>query len=427
MSLTILIAPIEDSFVAAAAPVWINATSDLEETTYTITGVADSGGSVQLTVADTTGLIANNVVLIAGCDTDYAYLNGRYNVVGTPGATTFVLDLDYQSGSAGNLGTATIQLDKFSCEITNENLATAAIITHYPPFNLGEATKDISRTVCGQFIPSFDITAGWHDEYNKTVIPIETNISEATLAADYSRVTLGTEQRNWYAVQSTMITGRLLENDSYNKLLNGTTNFKVHAGTPVIMSMLTSLGDVSAYSTYMVGATSYPVDTDFIGDVKGYFVFIPVANSTGIELYIRNLADDRISEKLYITLLPGCSSNVYPLYWKNHYGGYDVYEFTDKTETIATGNRQEIRGFLSTMGNLIDKDFSTESWQEVKLTGRPEPQAQVEYLRDLVVSPEIYNVSGERVKILSTSFTTNSRDNVTPEITILVNREGAIW
>ena len=79
------------------------------------------------------------------------------------------------------------------------------------------------------------------------------------------------------------------------------------------------------------------------------------------------------------------------------------------------------------MGNLIDKDFSTEQWQEVTLIGRSEPQQSVEYLRDLIVSPEIYNASGQRVKILTPEFVTSARENVTPEITILVNREAVIW
>ena len=79
------------------------------------------------------------------------------------------------------------------------------------------------------------------------------------------------------------------------------------------------------------------------------------------------------------------------------------------------------------MGNLVDKDYSTESWHEVKLIGRSDPQASVEYLRDLIVSPEIYNHLGERVKILTSEFITSARENVTPEITILVNREVVIW
>jgi hypothetical protein len=79
------------------------------------------------------------------------------------------------------------------------------------------------------------------------------------------------------------------------------------------------------------------------------------------------------------------------------------------------------------MGNLIDKDFSTEKWEEVTLIGRSEPQQSVEYLRDLIVSPEIYNASGERVKILTSEFVTSARENVTPEFTILVNREAVIW
>ncbi len=79
------------------------------------------------------------------------------------------------------------------------------------------------------------------------------------------------------------------------------------------------------------------------------------------------------------------------------------------------------------MGSMVDKDFSTEYYQEILLIGRSEPQANLEYLRDLFTSSEIYNAAGERVKLLSSEFITNARDNTTPEVTILVNRGDAIW
>ena len=37
------------------------------------------------------------------------------------------------------------------------------------------------------------------------------------------------------------------------------------------------------------------------------------------------------------------------------------------------------------------------------------------------------DVNGERVKLLSPSFVTRNRENVTPEVTILVNRGVTIW
>ena len=427
--ITLLTAPTADSYVAAAAPVWIQASSDADETAYTITGQADETGSVNLTTADTTGLIANNTVLIAGCTGDYAYLNGRRNVVAVLSGTNFVIDLDYDAGSTGTFGTATIQLEKFSMGVENQYDIDGddyPISIHYPPFQNGTAQKDISRTICGIFQPEFDLTAGWHSELNKTFFTIETAVFEAALTAAYARTVLDSEPFTWYAVQSTMITGRILEAGYQNKLLNGTTNYKARPGTKVIMSMLTTESEVAAYYLYNTGVVVDGYDDLTADQFKGYYVFTIPSGCPYVKLHIADSEDNRISEILTITVLPAVC-NGYTLYWKNHYGGYDFYEFQELNETSATGNRQEVRGYLTAMGNLVDKDYSTESWHEVKLIGRSEPQASVEYLRDLIVSPEIYNHLGERVKILTSEFITSARENVTPEITILVNREVVIW
>jgi len=430
MSITVLNSPATDVYIPAAAPVWIRGSSDAAETAYTITGATNSSGSVSLAVADSTGCVANNVVLITGATGTFAYLNGRWDVVAV-GATTIVINLAFAAVTTGTPGTATIQLDNFCMGIQNQydiDGDDTQISIHYPPFQNGTAVKDISRTICGIFQSVFSLTDGWTSELNKCIFYIETAIFEAALEADYDRSVLDSEVRTWYAIRSAMITGRTLSTGFQNKLLNSVTNYKVHAGTKVIMSVLTDDSVISAFTSYNVGKTNYPATTALTADqLKANFVFTPVANSTSIQMYVKDSGGDRISEILTVTLLPGTCQSVYPLYWLNHYGGYDVYEFVEVTETMATGNKQETRGFMTSMGNLIDKDYSTESWQEVKLIGRPEPQATVEYLRDLIVSPEIFNAAGERVKLLSTEFTTLARENVTPEITILVNRGATIW
>ena len=427
--ITLITAPAANSYVAAAAPVWIQASSDADETAYTITGQADETGSVNLTTADTTGLIANNVILITGATGDYAYLNGRRNVVAVLSPTNFVIDLAYDAGATGGFGTATIQLEKFSMGVENQYDIDGndfPISIHYPPFQNGTAQKDISRTICGIFQPEFDLTPGWHSELNKTFFTIETAVFEAALNAVYGRTVLDSEPFIWYAVQSTMITGRIIEAGFQNKLLNGTINYKARAGTKVIMSMLTTESDVAAYYLYNTGTVVDGYDDLTADQLKAYYVFTIPAGCPNVTLYIADSSDERISERITITVLPP-ACNAYILYWKNRYGGYDFYEFNEVNETNATGNRQEVRGYLTAMGNLIDKDFSTEKWEEVTLIGRSEPQQSVEYLRDLIVSPEIYNASGERVKILTSEFVTSARENVTPEFTILVNREAVIW
>ena len=103
MAITINTQPTEDSFVAAASPVWIEAETDAEETTYTITGVADSSGSVELTASSFTGVAINNVLTIFGATGDYAYLNGRHDVL-SAGSTTVVISATYQAASTGTRG-----------------------------------------------------------------------------------------------------------------------------------------------------------------------------------------------------------------------------------------------------------------------------------------------------------------------------------
>jgi len=432
MAITILNSPATDVFIAAAAPVWVRGETELTEQSTLITSVANDSGSVELSFGSSTGHVANMVLNITGCTGDYDYLNGRWDVV-TSGSTDTIINLDYVSGSTGTLGYAQVILDKWAMGIDLQNDIDGdddftSFSTHYIPFQNDIATKDISRAVCGIFQSAFSLTDGWASELNKGIFYIQMAVYEAALDAAYARQSLDSEVLTWYAVRSASITGRVLETGYQNKLLNGTTNVKVHAGTKVIMSSLTTESDVSAYYSYNVGATNTNNTVAFTTDnFKGNFVFTPVANSTGIQLFIKDSAGDRISEILTVTLLPGACAGVYPLYFLNHYGGYDVYEFIDATETNAKGNRSELRGFATLMGNLIDKDFSTESWEEVLLTGRPEPQANLTYLRDLLTSSEIYNAAGERVKLLSAEFITSSRENTTPEISILVNRGNPIW
>jgi len=431
MAITILNSPATDVYIASNAAVWIRGETTAAETSYTITAQSDASGSASLSVADSAGCVVNNVVLITGCTGDYAYLNGRWDVAAVPDSTHIVIDLDYDAGSTGTFGTAKIQLDKWCMGIDNQydiDGDNTIISTHYTPFQNNIGVKNISKTIAGIFQSVFSLTDGWTSELNKCIFYIETAIYEAALSADYSRQALDSEVKTWYAIRSAMITGRTLNTGFQNKLLNGTTSYRVHAGTKVIMSMLTDISDVSAFYSYYVGATNTTNTVAFTTDnLKGNFVFTPVAGSTAIQMYIKDSGGDRVSEIITITLLPGTCAVVYPLYFLNHYGGYDVYEFTEVNQTNAKGNRTELRGFLTSMGSMIDKDFSTEYYQEILLIGRSEPQGNLEYLRDLFTSPEIYNAAGERVKLLSSEFVTNARDNTTPEVTILVNRGDAIW
>ena len=430
MSITLLTSPTASSIIAAAAPVWVRAESDAEETAYTIIGVSDSGGSVELTASSFAGLVANNVLSISGATGDYAYLNGLHDVV-TAGATACVINLAYASASTGTRGTASIVLDKWCMGIDLEydiDGDTTAIGTYYVPFLNQIGIRDISRALCGIFYSAFSLTDGWTSELNKCFFTINAAIFEASVKVDRSRAALDSEVVIFYAARSAMLTGRILEAGYQNKLLNGTTTVKVHAGTKVIMSAVTKESDISAYYSYNIGVSNTNGTDDFDTDnFKGNYVFTPVAGSTGIQLYIKDDEGNRISEIMTVQLLSGSGCNVYPLYWLNHYGGYDVYEFTEITETNATGNRQELNGVMTAMGNMVDKDYSTESWQEVKLIGRNETETALAYLRDLFVSPEIYNAAGERVKLLSSGLITRSRENVTPEVTILVNRGATIW
>ncbi len=425
MSITILTQPVASSFVAACSPVWFRASTDAAQTAYTITGIANDSGYVQLTVAASTGCAINNMLLITSGTVDFAYLNGRHNVLAV-GTGVITIDLAYIAATTGTKGTATIQLEKWSMGVDNQfdiDGDNTAIATHYVPFLNTIGLKDVGKIISGIFESVFTLTAGWTSELNKCVYLIETAVYEAALKADYSRVAIDSEVISWYGVRSTMITGRILETGYQNKLLNGTTSVKVHAGTKVIMSMLTKDANVSAFTSYNIGATNYPATTAFTAsNWKGNYVFTPVADSVSIQLYMKDNAGDRCSEILTVTLLAGCASKCYPLYWLNRYGGYDVYEFAEAIETTNTGNRIEVRGFETVMGTLKDKDFSTEDWQELRLTGRSEPAASVDYLRDLITSQEIYNAAGERVKLLSSTFIQSARDNVTPEISILVNR-----
>lgn len=420
MSITILTQPTSNAFIAANAPTWFRASSDAAETAYTITAIADDTGHVRLSVAASTGCAINNTVLIAGADTDFAYLNGRHNVLAV-GTGTITIDLTYVSATTGTPGIATIQLEKFSMGVSNRfdiDGDLTDISTHYVPFLGGIGLKDVSKSISGIFESVFTLTAGWTSELNKCIYNIQTAVFEAALTAAYARVAIDSEVIIWNAVRSTDITGRKLEAGSHGKLLNGTTTVKVHAGTKVIMSMLTGDSVVSAY----VGTTS-PTTAAFTTDnFKGNFVYAVPTGYTSLQMYMIDSTATRCSEITTIQILPGCADKVYPIYFLNRYGGYDVYEFAEAVETNNTGNRIEVRGFVSAMGPLVDKDFSTENWQELRLIGRSEPAASVDYLKDLVTSSEIYNATGERVKLLTGSFVQTSRENVTPEFTILVSR-----
>lgn len=428
--ITITHKPTTDGY-HASGEVWIRSTTNSTEVTITITGVANSGGNVQLTASSMAAVSQGSLLVISGATGNYAYLNGRRDVIAVT-STTAIIDLAYVAGSTGTMGTAKLTLEKFSMGITTEkdiDGTTTPIATHYIPFNSGAATKDLSRSLSGIFTPVFDLTDGWHSEVDNTFVKVNAAVFESALKADYSRSVINSTPFSFNSIRAVSIDSRVLSQSETNKLLNIGTKIKAHIGTKIIIALNTlDRTGLSLRITWTDSERSMAEEIELPeGYYKAYYVWTVPDTAVSATFQMIDIEPYLVSNLITVQVLGGSGCSKYPLYWLNRYGGYEMYEFTEANRTLFTGSRTELRGVLSAMGSVIDKDFTTEAWNEVTLLGRYETQTDLEYLRDLFISPEIYDSSGNRVKILTTDFETMLKENKLPEVTILTNRTKTIW
>ena len=93
--------------VAAFAPVEFTVTSNKHLSEIkAASAIADSSGNTALTVAGIGTFEAGDVAVLTLGTTDYAYLNGTWDVVSTA-ANTIVINCPYQAAASGTKPTAT--------------------------------------------------------------------------------------------------------------------------------------------------------------------------------------------------------------------------------------------------------------------------------------------------------------------------------
>ena len=83
----------------------------------TISSIANSSGYVKLTVSSIVNFETSDCITITGATGDYAYLNGRWNVLGTSGTNPYYIEIDcaFVSVSTGDKGSYTRKIGRASC------------------------------------------------------------------------------------------------------------------------------------------------------------------------------------------------------------------------------------------------------------------------------------------------------------------------
>lgn len=409
--------------VAASARLNIQATTDLTPLNRTILTVEDASGFAKLSFSTATGIEVGMVLTITGATADYAYLNGRHNVTAfASGKAT--ISAPYAAATTGTKGTAVDTFDKFSAKISFSSDAGVGS-AFYVPFVGSVAIKDLSRSISGYFTSNFSLTEKWNKETTMSCIMVTLGIEQSALNKDYERVTIGTGVTDSFmAVRSTDLAGRILENGTTYKTLLSKNLIKAHVGTKVIIPIYTLEEDVKMYWQWTNGTLI--TDGLEVLDTKTYkafYVFTIPAGCKSATFYVIYQDEEVISETVTVQVMQTSACDVYPLYWLNRYGGYEMYEFI-KTTSKLTGNKVEMQRGSRTTDNVA-ADFSTERWNELTLVGSNEPG--LEYLQDLLVSSEVYNADGERVKVLTKELDFSSLDVVTPEIVVMVDKNRTIW
>jgi len=386
--------------VAAFAPVMLAGTTDRNpfvsgvRQSQAAISYADNGGVVDITVASTTGWLADDTVLIAGATGDFAVLNGRHSVGSIPDGTSIVLTTTWPGAmTTGDKGTVYRMNDNLTvrCDVVNASSAVIAQVFAQVS-TAGTWSIDLQKPLQSELASAFSLTAGeisvtgcshaytvklyecWQDTDYTLIAQEDVSEQQTTIA---HRMTV-------YA--ATYVSGTSLLTDEYTCSGKIVFVFQTDKTSNVRLT-------VTRYTAGTPAATNYDVTT-YTNGWCGWCLDVAatVDYSTILVTWNNGSEYEAIKSLLTIKNVRKCETT---LHYLTRLGGYEQQVFHDY-EDLQQSERVDV--------------FVSETYQErtllapVYLTERPS-------IRDLVTSPEVYDTTGAAVKVLTDSVVYRSRGN----------------
>ena len=396
MAITLTTTP--DSNVAAFAPVTLAGTTTRNPFTNglraqkTVSAYANSGGYLQLTVASTTGWLADDVVTISG-SSNTAY-NTRHTVTSLT-STTLTLATAYNGAATSGVGVVYRTNDGLNIKVEIENATSTVVATIYANVDTydGSFSVDISRALQYELSSYFDLTplqiATTTASHEYTIVIYESWLDEDYVVTEDAH---GTEPTT-----IAHLTTELPADDNFqcgnfwfdDKILihyvSDTTNdvqyaFEYSDGTTAATAKLT---ETNWHYAYVLNLTSSP-DIEWV--------------KVTAQQYIDSQWED-VSDPILVRRLR-CNDTI--LYYMDRYGNYIGYMFHDYE------NKQRTK--------KVDR-YTGESWLERTLYGFEYMNGEWQDIRDVITSPEVYDEDETLVRVLTDTLTYKAQE-VTPSIIV---------
>lgn len=386
--------------VAAFAPVMLAGTttrnpfsSGTRQSQAVISYAEGAGSVVDITVASTTGWLADDTVLIAGATGDFAVLNGRHSVGSIPDGASIVLTTAWPGAmSTGDKGTVYRMNENLTvrCDVLN---ASSVIVAQ--PFAQvktdGTWSIDLQKPLQSELDSVFNLTAG---EIATTGCShaYTVKVYECWQDVDYTLIA----QEDVSEAQTT-IAHRTIEyaaaRISGTSLLTG--NYTAGAKIVFVFTTDKTSGvrlDVTRYTNGALAATAYDITTYSNGWCGWTFDIASTVDYTTIRVMWWNGSEyEAIKSLLTIKNIKGCETT---LHYLNRYGGYEQQVFHDY-EDVQEVDRVDV--------------FAAETYQLRTLFAPQYARSQGQSVRDVVTSPEVYDTTGTAVKMQTNSVTYNAR------------------
>lgn len=386
-----------------------------------VSAIADSSGNTALTVSGVGTFEAGDVAVLTLGTTDFAYLNGSWDVVSVA-TNTIVINCPYQAASTGTKPTATRTNTGIKEKVVFKVGGVTKATFYVYPVLVGSTLScsvDLSVFLASHFTSTFTLTPGHYDTtaahkivYSCSVY--EMNYSSTGTYYTGTAVDLQTSGavKNLIAHRTTVY--RPCDLGSPNNLM--LTDLKTQyfkAGDVLMVSGIVSANG-TAYVNFSGNGVTAPPDSASL-TVTNYWLHSVFGTDalmrTFTVKYANTLSDAVTWDTEFITYVLDTNCTAYPvtLYFLNRYGGFDIYHFKETDKDTFKVEKWKNK----TMQNV------TGTTREKVLIGRPETYANMKILRDLISSPEIYDTSGNRVYLKSTDMILKDGDSVVyPEITI---------
>ena len=398
--------------IAAFAHTVVRATSNRFEVTKTVKSVVqatEDTGKIKIQVATGGFFASGDTVTVSDATSARAAINGRHDVI-TASGVYLTTGTDWPATMAtGSWGSCERSNDNFSLRLdVYEDALPVGSVYRYPG-KVGATVQHVFEVnrVVQNFSREFatGATAQAHEVKRYTF-----QLVEAYQNAAYSATHGATASLNSGAAvqvfKSADITDKLIATGETNEFTNAFDELVIRKDTKIPVSFFCA----ATGATYSLtnGAVTKTIK-DTTGSVVRWItpltgnITLKKGGSTLAE--IKNI---RVDDK--------CYHNAMSLYFLNRYGGFDVYDFLSVEEEQEADKTKYHRRDTQAADREVASVTQT-TWKRLLLTGRPGARRQLEYVRDLVNSPEVYDENGTPVYVVSKVINIYG-DEVVPEIVI---------